>query len=123
MLLASYKGIHPRVQGIANRLIHWRLGGIYSHNEVVSEPGDGVHHLMPDGTCEPDGSGALWCASSVAWERLPAIWPRRPSRRVGVRFKRIKLDPANWGPVKYHRAPWRPPSMASAASARCITGS
>jgi hypothetical protein len=105
MLLASYKAIRPGPQGIANRLIRWRLDGIYSHNEVVFEPGDGVEDLMPDGRCEPDASGALWCASSVAWERLPATSPRRPGRRGGVRFKRIKLDPAHWDLVKYHRDP------------------
>ncbi len=105
MLLASYKAIRPGMQGIANRLIRWRLDGDYSHNEVVFEPGDVVDHLMPDGTCEPDASGALWCASSVAWERLPATSPRRPGRRGGVRFKRIKLDPAHWDLVKYRRDP------------------
>ncbi len=101
MKLASYKSTRPGWQGVANRLIRLRLRGIYSHNEVVFEPGDGVDHLMPDGTCEPDASGALWCVSSVAAERLPN-WSRRRAGQVGgVRFKRISLDPARWDVTDY----------------------
>lgn len=118
MLLASYKSTRPGLQGIANRVIRWRLGGIYSHNEVVFEPGDGVDHLMPDGSCQPDASGALWCASSVAAERLPAHSPRRAGHRGGVRFKRIKLNPAHWDLVPYHRDP-----LAAAQHIKRLEGS
>ena len=64
MLLASYKSTRPGLQGLANVLIRLRLGGIYSHCELVFQPGDGVDHLMPDGTTAPDENGALWCVSS-----------------------------------------------------------
>lgn len=97
MQLASYKSTRPGLQGIANRIIRLRLRGPYSHTEVVFEPGDGVDHLMPDGSCAPDANGALWCASSVAAEALPAHSPRRPGKTGGVRFKRIALDPSRWG--------------------------
>lgn len=96
MLLASYKSTRPGWQGIANRIIRLRLRSQYSHNEVVFEPGDGVGHLMPDGTAEPDKDGALWCASSVAAEALPAHSPRRPGKTGGVRFKRVALNPEHW---------------------------
>lgn len=99
MLLASYKSTRPGFQGIANRLIRLRLRGIHSHSEVVFEPGDGVGHLMPDGTCDPDANGALWCASSVAAERLPAFSPRRAGESGGVRLKRIVLNSGNWDVV------------------------
>jgi hypothetical protein len=96
MKLACYTSTRPGVQGLFNRLIRWRLKGRVSHCETVFEPGDGVDACMPDKTCQPDAAGALWCASSVAWERLPA-WSRyRPGKRGGVRFKRIVLDPSRW---------------------------
>ena len=91
MLLASYNSTRPGLQGVANRLIRARLRGIYSHNELVFEPGDGVDALMPDGTCEPDAQGALWCVSSTGLERIPSWSKRRPGKRGGVRFKRIVL--------------------------------
>lgn len=100
MKLASYKSTRPGLQGIANRLIRLRLRGVYSHNEVVFEPGDGVGFLMPDGSCE-EVDGTLWCASSVAAERLPLWSPRRAGKVGGVRFKRIKLDPSRWDVVDY----------------------
>ncbi len=65
MLLASYTSTRPGLQGVANRVIRLRLSGLYSHNELVFFPGDGVDHLMPDGTCEPI-DGAYWAWSSVA---------------------------------------------------------
>ncbi len=105
MLLASYIDIRPGVQGLANRLIRFRLQALESHTEVVFQPGDGVDELMPDGSCEPDASGALWCASSVAWERLPKWSPRRAGRRGGVRFKRISLKPEHWHLQPYRRDP------------------
>lgn len=95
MQLASYHSTRPGLQGIANRLIRWRLRGPYSHNEIIFEPGDGVDDLMPDGSCAPV-DGALWCVSSVAAERMPAWSRRRPGALGGVRFKRVKIDPAKW---------------------------
>ena len=96
MLLASYTSTRPGLQGVANRLIRLRLRGSYSHSELVFEPGDGVDALMPDGTCATDPAGALWCASSVAAEALPAHSPRRAGKAGGVRFKRIALHPGHW---------------------------
>ena len=96
MLLASYKSTRPGLQGLANRIIRLRLRGPYSHSEIVFQPGDPVGHLMPDGSCEPDVNGALWCASSVAAEALPAHSTRRAGRMGGVRFKRIALAPDHW---------------------------
>ena len=100
MKLASYKATRPGLQGIANRLIRWRLRGPYSHNEVVFEPGDGVGFLMPDGTCE-EIDGTLWCASSVAAEQMPAWSPKRAGALGGVRLKRIKLDPGRWDVIDF----------------------
>ena len=76
MQLASYVGTRRSLMGIGNRLIRLRLSGLKealktdasldqtvlraSHSEVVFEPGDGVDHLMPDGTCEPNAKGELW---------------------------------------------------------------
>jgi hypothetical protein len=96
MKLASYKATRPGFQGLFNRLIRWRFDGAYSHTEIVFEPGDGVAHHMPDGTCQPDADGALWCASSVALERLPRWSKYRAGCIGGVRLKRVVLDPAKW---------------------------
>lgn len=106
MHVASYKATRPGLQGLANRAIRLRLRGIYSHSEVVFQPGDGVDHLMPDGSCAPV-DGAYWCASSVAAERLPSHSPQRAGQMGGVRFKRIALDPAHWDVVAYRRCPLR----------------
>lgn len=91
MKLASYHGTRAGWKGIGNWLIRLRLRGIYSHSEIVFEPGDGVDALMPDGTCKADADGALWCVSSTGLERIPAWSPRRAGKRGGVRFKRIVL--------------------------------
>ncbi|MBU1352089.1 MAG: hypothetical protein KKB95_09370 [Gammaproteobacteria bacterium] len=96
MLLASYKVTRPGLQGIANRVIRLRLRSIYSHCEVVFEPEDHVDQWMPDGSAARGGDGSLWCASSVAGERLPETSARRPGRMGGVRFKRIALNPDHW---------------------------
>ena len=80
MKLASYTGTRPGVIGLGNILIRWRLKGDYSHNEVVFEPGDGVDHLMPDGTCASDADGALWCVSSTGLDRIPTWSRARPGR-------------------------------------------
>ena len=96
MLLASYKTTRPGLQGVANRVIRLRLRSIYSHTEVVFEPGDPVWHLMPDGSTARGADGSLWCASSVAAEALPEPSPRRAGKVGGVRFKRIVLNPDHW---------------------------
>jgi hypothetical protein len=102
MKLASYLATRPGYQGIANRAIRLRFGGSFfhdgeaSHTELVFVPGDGVDHLMPDGTCEPTAEGAYWCASSVAAEKLPAWSKKRAGKTGGVRFKRVVLDNGKW---------------------------
>lgn len=107
MLLATYKTVRPGVQGLVNLLIMLRLRSKRSHTEVVFEPGDGVDSYMQDGTCAPDAKGALWAASTVAWERLPAWSPVRAGKRGGTRFKRIAFDPANWELQPYPRDPMK----------------
>jgi hypothetical protein len=95
MKLASYHGTRPGIMGLGNILIRARLRGRYSHTEIMFEPGDGVDHLMPDGTCEPDANGAYWMVSSVGLERMPA-WSRRAGKLGGLRFKRVVPDPHKW---------------------------
>lgn len=112
MRLASYTSTRPGLQGIANRVIRWRLRGIYSHSEIVFEPGDGVGAWMPDGTCNPDKDGALWCVSSVAAERLPAGSQRRPGALGGVRFKRIAMDESRWDLVRVQADPLKAAALA-----------
>lgn len=90
MKLASYIGTRSGFMGIGNVLIRIRLRGAVSHSEIVFEPCDGVDHLMPDGTCDPDENGAMWFVSSTGLERMPPWSPRRPGRIGGVRFKRIR---------------------------------
>ena len=112
MKLASYKSTRAGLMGLGNILIRLRLRGPYSHSEIVFEPGDGVDHLMPDGTCEPDADGALWCVSSTGLERIPAWSTRRAGKRGGVRFKRIVLgDKWDLRAVNQH------PSVAAAWAA------
>lgn len=96
MKLASYHGIRDGIMGWGNRLIMWRLRGLYSHTEVMFEPGDGVDEFMPDGTCQPDADGAYWFVSSVGLERMPAWSKRRPGRLGGLRFKRVVPSEAKW---------------------------
>lgn len=91
MKLASYIGTRKGFMGVGNILIRLRLGGSESHTEIMFEPGDGVDHLMPDGTCEPDENGAYWHFSSVGLERMPE-YNRRAGKLGGMRFKRIVPD-------------------------------
>lgn len=112
MKLASYHGTRSGLMGLGNVLIRLRLRGIYSHSEIVFEPGDGVDHLMPDGTCNPDADGALWCVSSTGLERIPAWSHRRAGRMGGVRFKRIVLGD-KWGIDPTGRDPMRAAAWAS----------
>jgi hypothetical protein len=93
---ASFIGTRPGIMGLGNALIRLRLRGNASHCEMVFEPGDGVDHLMPDGTCEPDSQGRLWCASSVGLEKLPQYSRRRAGKLGGVRFKRIDVSGPEW---------------------------
>lgn len=90
--------------GAGNVVIRWRLSGPYSHSEVKFEPVDGVDDLMPDGTTEPI-NGAYWCCSSTGTETLPSWSPYRAKRVGGVRFKRIKPDPARWTEDATNRDP------------------
>ena len=107
MLLASYVGTHSGYRGLGNILIRLRLSGIKeslhlkpyggtalraSHSELVFEPTDGVDKYMPDGTCQPDSEGKLWCASSTGTDTLPSWSKRRAGKLGGVRFKRINFD-------------------------------
>lgn len=113
MLLASYVGTHSGIHGVGNIAIRFRLSGLKqalqlealpgdetttraSHSEIVFEPGDGVDSLMPDGTTQPDASGALWCVSSTGFDRLPTTSKRRPGKIGGVRFKRINVTSNKW---------------------------
>lgn len=105
MLLATYTGIRPGIQGIGNKAIRWRLGTKYTHSEVLFEPQDNVAHLMPDGNIEPDEFGNYWCASSVFGEKLPKYSPTRAGKYGGVRFKRINTTGGEWVHVKLHFDP------------------
>ncbi len=107
MLLASYTGTRPGLQGLANRAIRFRLGGPYSHTELVFEPDDDVDGLMPDGTCAASVDGALWCGSSVAAEMMPSYSARRVGRQGGVRMKRVLLDPERWDVLPLTGDAWR----------------
>lgn len=103
---ASYIGTRPGLMGLGNALIRLRLRGNASHCETVFEPGDGVDHLMPDGTCEPDSDGRLWAFSSVGLERLPEYSPRRAGKIGGARFKRINFaDQSKWETVPVQAQP------------------
>ena len=112
MKLASYVGTRSSFMGLGNRFIRLRLSGIWealktdkspdqtilraSHSELIFEPGDGVDHLMPDKTCEPNANGELWCVSSTGLERISSTSPRRPNKLGGVRFKRINPNNSKW---------------------------
>ena len=112
MKLASYVGTHSSLMGLGNRLIRLRLSGVKeffktnpskdqsilraSHSEIVFEPSDGVDHLMPDGTCQPNEKGELWCISSTGLEHIPSFSKRRPGKMGGVRFKRIDVQTDQW---------------------------
>ena len=100
MLLASYVGVRPGLQGLNNRLISYRLKTKITHNELVFEDCDGVDDLMPDKTTKIDSEGKLWCASSVIAEKLPDFSPVRPGGFGGVRFKRIDIYNGNWLTIK-----------------------
>ncbi len=96
MKVISYISTQKGIAGLGNILIKIRLNSKISHNEIMFEPGDGVDHLMPDGTTLPDENGAYWCASSSAAEKMPIWSTKRAGKTGGVRFKRIKIDPSKW---------------------------
>ncbi len=114
MLLASYIGTRPGLQGLNNKLISFRLKTGITHNELVFEDCDGVDDLMPDKTTKIDNENRLWCASSVIAEKLPDFSPVRAGGFGGVRFKRINLYNGNWifikvpvsREIKYQAANW-----------------
>jgi len=118
MMLACYVGTRAGIMGLGNRLIRLRLQGDVSHCEIVFQPGDGVDALMPDGTCQPDYDGKLWCASSVGLERLPSYSPVRAGRMGGVRFKRIDVQDDD----KWQLIPLRSSASAAASFAHKTQG-
>jgi hypothetical protein len=119
MKIASYKAIRSGFNGVFSHLIRRRLRSKNSHTELVFEPSDGVDHLMPDGTCEPDENGALWCFSSSARDVIPA-WSRYRAGRVGgCRFKRIVLAAEKWD----LDTPTRTNPVSAALKAQEIEGS
>lgn len=98
MKVISFIGPATGFFGIADTLIRKRLNGIYSHCEVVYEPGDGVDDLMPDGTTEPI-NGMYWAASSNSFEKMPEWSKLRAGKMGGMRFKRINPFNGNWDVV------------------------
>lgn len=95
MKLISYIGTRPGIQGVGSWLVRVGTHSPFSHTEVLYEPGDGVAHLMPDGSLEPNENGEYWCSSASAGDIMPE-WSYRAGKRGGVRFKRIKVDPSKW---------------------------
>lgn len=96
MKLISYTGTRPGIQGVGSFAVRLGTNSLYSHTEIMFEPGDGVDHLMPDNNLQPGDNGALWCASSSAGDRMPAWSTKRAGKLGGVRFKRIVLKPEHW---------------------------
>lgn len=103
MLLASYVGIRPGLQGVGNIAIRFRLNTLHSHSELVFEPGDGVDDLMPDLTTDPIDN-QFWCGSSVFAEKMPEYSPYRSGETGGVRLKRIDVSTDKWMTRKIHPA-------------------
>lgn len=96
MKLIGYKSTSSGIAGLSDRIIRFRLKGIYSHTELVFEPGDKVEHLMPNGRLELYSDTQRWCASSSSIDRLPPWSIKRAGKRGGVRFKMIDIDPKKW---------------------------
>lgn len=71
VFLASYKGTRRGLSGIGNRFIRWATKSIYSHTEICL--GDPF-------------AGPVMCLSSES--------------AMGVRVKRMQLDPAKWDVVR-----------------------
>lgn len=100
MLLATYIGITDGLQGFGNILIRKRLDSLYTHSELIFEPGEGVDSFLPDRNANPSLDGSLWAASSVFAEKLPNYSPVRAGEYGGVRFKRINIRTKNWVTIK-----------------------
>lgn len=112
MQLASYVGTRAGLMGLGNALIRLRIAGWKqaiqwenqpgqtqlraSHTEIVFQPGDGVEHLMPDGSLEPNEKGEFWCVSSTGLDHIPEYSTRRAGRMGGIRFKRIDVSTSKW---------------------------
>lgn len=84
------------MQALGSYSVRFGTKSDFSHTEIVFEPGDGVDHLMPDGTTQPDENGAIWCASATALDRMPEWSIYRPNELGGVRFKRFVVNPDHW---------------------------
>ncbi len=85
MLLASYKSTRPGWQGIANRLIRWRLRGVYSHSEIVFQPWDGVDDLMPAAAPQAGEKGDR--LARLAWETAREFERASPTvAGIGAQF-------------------------------------
>ena len=107
MKLASYKGLRSNNLNITDRLIRFRLGGIYSHSEIIFTPEDGVDKFLPDKSSQPDDDGGYWSASSASFDRMPSNSVRRTGKMGGVRFKRIQYNPDKWDIIDYAKDPER----------------
>jgi hypothetical protein len=79
-----------------SHIVRFGTNSTFSHTEIMFEPGDGVDHLMPDGTTAPDEEGRYWFGSATAMDVMDLDARHRPGKTGGVRFKRIKPDPLKW---------------------------
>lgn len=95
MKLISYKATAEMPKGLIDILIRFRLKGIYSHTELLFEPGDNVEKYVPDNNLEPI-DGKYWCGSSSAFDRLPQWSIDRAGKIGGVRWKRIDPMSGKW---------------------------
>lgn len=107
MKLIGYKSTSSGLAGIADHLIRFRLKGIYTHTEIMFEPGDGVEAYMPDRKLELYGSQQFWCASSSGIDTIPKWSSYRKGKRGGVRFKMIDVNPDKWDIVHLDADPLR----------------
>ncbi len=96
MKIATYKAIRPGIQGIGSWAVQKATHSIYSHSEVIFEPGDDVEAWMPDGSLEQGKDGTFWAFGSTASDIMPAWSKRRVGRRGGCRFKRIEFQQNKW---------------------------
>lgn len=107
MKLIGYKSTSKGIAGLADKLIRFRLRGIYSHTEIMFEPGDKVEHLMPNGRLELFGSHQYWCASSSGIDKIPRWSKQRAGKLGGVRFKMIDVLPEKWDIIQVDTDPVR----------------
>lgn len=102
-MLLSYKVNQDGYIGVFNAIVRFRLNGKYSHNELAFPPDCGADAYMPDGSCQPDANGAIWCLSSAATDIIPKWSTKRAGKKGGVRFKRIVIHPEKWDIVPVDR--------------------